>query len=118
MEQTTLIIALAIVSALVGAAITLICIYPYNTSGIDEKIIDEIIEKVDRQVIETDIDILYEKINVIHGRIANLEKRIEPIGFQEVLTKHIDAIATICGQEFSKLFQDSHNERNDTNNNG
>lgn len=113
MESVTVII-ISICAAVVAASIATI-MYAYRLDAITEKDAEELVSRVST---EAEIDILHQKITVIHGRMTNLEKRIEPIGFQEVLTKHADEIAVICCREYSKLFQDGHNERRDADNNG
>lgn len=110
----TPVIIIAIATAIVGASIATI----FYTTRLDKMTREEADHLVKRVAIETEIDMLNERITIIHGRITNLEKRVEPIGFQEVITKHADQIAAICCREYSKLFEDGHDERGDADNKG
>ena len=110
----TPVIIIAIATAIVGASIATI----FYTTRLDKITREEADHLVKRVAIETEIDMLNERITIIHGPITNLEKRVEPIGFQEVITKHADQIAAICCREYSKLFEDGHDERGDADNKG
>lgn len=110
--NTVIIIAIGTVSVCANIASAF---YIYRQNKTTEADVEGLIK---RTAVEADIDILYNRITNLHGRIANLEKRIEPIGFQEVLTKHADEIAIICCREYGKLFKNSHDERGNTDNNG
>uniref|UniRef100_UPI003FD801EB hypothetical protein n=1 Tax=Alistipes putredinis TaxID=28117 RepID=UPI003FD801EB len=110
----TPVIIIAVAAAIIGASIATI----FYTTRLDKMTKDDADRLVNRVAIESEIDMLNERITIIHGRIANLEKRVEPIGFQEVITKHADQIAVICCREYSKLFKNGHDERSDADNNG
>lgn len=110
----TPVIIIVVAAAIIGASIATI----FYTTRLDKMTKEEADHLVKRAAIETEIDILNEQIKIIHGRISNLEKRVEPIGFQEVITKHADQIAVICCREYSKLFKNGHDERGDADNKG
>ena len=102
----TPVIIIAIATAIVGASIATI----FYTTRLDKMTREEADHLVKRVAIETEIDMLNERITIIHS--------VEPIGFQEVITKHADQIAAICCREYSKLFEDGHDERGDADNKG
>lgn len=76
----TPVIIIAIATAIVGASIATI----FYTTRLDKMTREEADHLVKRVAIETEIDMLNERITIIHGRITNLENASSRSGFKRL----------------------------------